>query len=541
MTSRPRLAGAGALLLALGILIGTATGGTLAAFSRTTANTGSSFVSDRVFPAGRSSSAWDLRDASGGGAETNSSAPQAYGEGMVATTGNWAAAFSSTRYLEYDMNSSLPAGLVVTGAQFKFRFVPNAGTDSGCYYFETRVASTGAVIGTHGSSGSPVACLTGTQQTTVSTSISEIDTTDEMNNLRIRVYGREDNNRPFKIDMATVSGSTPYRTFTLYRTVFTDASTGTASSSTWSLVSADSTAYASAANWLSAFSSARYLKFTFPSYVPAGATVTSAVLDHTYKSNTNGDTTCVYFEASSGATLLNTFGSSGTPLSCNSTTAYATDQTTLLNVDTPGEVNGLLIKMFVRNSGGRRSLHDQAKLTVTYSLDGSASCADPETITYPVTGDTWVRQDQAANNFGTDTLLDVQTQNGSRNRRALVQTDLPEVVPANCTMIATLSVYGNSVQGTRTLQAYQVTSSWAEGSVTWSSMPTFGGTPATTSNATGWRTWTVTSIVTSMMSGTNYGFLIKDSAEDNAGALKNDFQSKENASGNVPYLSVTFS
>jgi hypothetical protein len=72
-------------------------------------------------------------------------------------------------------------------------------------------------------------------------------------------------------------------------------------------------------------------------------------------------------------------------------------------------------------------------------------------------------------------------------------------------------------------------------------MPTFGGTPATASNATGWRTWTVTSIVTSMMSGSNYGFLIKDSAEDNAGALKNDFQPKENASANVPYLSVTFS
>ena len=80
MTSRPRLVAAGALLLAVGILIGTVTGGTFAAFSRTTANTGDQFVSDRIFPAGRNSTAWDLRDASGGGGETNSSAPMAFSE-----------------------------------------------------------------------------------------------------------------------------------------------------------------------------------------------------------------------------------------------------------------------------------------------------------------------------------------------------------------------------------------------------------------------------------------------------------------------------
>jgi hypothetical protein len=44
-----------------------------------------------------------------------------------------------------------------------------------------------------------------------------------------------------------------------------------------------------------------------------------------------------------------------------------------------------------------------------------------------------------------------------------------------------------------------------------------------------------------MMSGSNFGFLLKDSAEDNATVLKNDYQSRENATGNDPYLSVTFS
>ena len=48
MTSRPRLVGAGALILAVGILIGGVTGGTFAAFSRTTATGPDSFTADTL-------------------------------------------------------------------------------------------------------------------------------------------------------------------------------------------------------------------------------------------------------------------------------------------------------------------------------------------------------------------------------------------------------------------------------------------------------------------------------------------------------------
>jgi len=48
-----------------------------------------------------------------------------------------------------------------------------------------------------------------------------------------------------------------------YRVVFVDASTGTASSSTWSLAAADSSSFTTTGNWSSSFSSTRYLKFTF--------------------------------------------------------------------------------------------------------------------------------------------------------------------------------------------------------------------------------------------------------------------------------------
>ena len=46
----------------------------------------------------------------------------------------------------------------------KFASTGGAGSGNACFYFEVRRASTGAVLGTYGSSGSPVACSTGATQ-----------------------------------------------------------------------------------------------------------------------------------------------------------------------------------------------------------------------------------------------------------------------------------------------------------------------------------------------------------------------------------------
>ena len=58
--------------LAISIGAGRAAGTTFGAFSATTSNT-STMSAKAVFPAVRAWSAWDLRDASGGGAEVNAS------------------------------------------------------------------------------------------------------------------------------------------------------------------------------------------------------------------------------------------------------------------------------------------------------------------------------------------------------------------------------------------------------------------------------------------------------------------------------------
>jgi hypothetical protein len=314
--------------------------------------------------------AWDLRDASSG-SEANKSAQPAFADAFTLATGNWATAFSSTRYIEFDTNAPLPAGFPVTGASFNITYAANGGPETACFWFEVRSASTGAVIpgGTHGSSSNPVDCTTGTTQKTVSTTISELNTTDLANDARIRVYGRESNSRPFIIDVGTISGSTPSTSFTLYADNYTDAATGTPVSFPWALSASDATAYTTAANWATAFASTRYLKLTFPSYVPSTATVSGATFAMNYRPTTSGSThnACWYFEVYSGSTLIGTHGSSSSPYSCESTSTYQADTVSLPEINTPARANGAIVKAYFRvSSSATKTDHDLGTLTVNY-------------------------------------------------------------------------------------------------------------------------------------------------------------------------------
>ena len=118
------------------------------------------------------------------------------------------------------------------------------------------------------------------------------------------------------------------------------------------------------------FDTNKYLKLTFPAYVPAGSTVTSATFRHEYRSANPADTSCYYFEVWSGGSLLATHGSAGSPVSCNGTGSYASDAIALPEVDTAAKADDLTVKLFVRNSGGGQTQHRLATLGVTYSLDG---------------------------------------------------------------------------------------------------------------------------------------------------------------------------
>lgn len=353
-----------ALLTLVAGVAGTATGASVAAFSSVTANTGNTFSAKQIFPGVRVTPAYDLRDAAGGGAEANQSNEMAFADGVFLTTGTWATAFSTVRYLDVDLGSPFPVGIPVTSAAFAFGFSSTA-ADTTCFYFEVRSRSTNAVLGTHGSAAAPVACAPGTAWVATTTPLAEVTTSTQANNLRVRVYERNSAGAASRVDLATATAAG----LDLFPSGWTDASTGTPVATRWSLAtSGDGASYTSAANWGKNYDPTRYLKATFPAIVVPGAVVQSVIFTHSYRDNNNA-VFCYFFEVSSGGALLATHGSVAAPF-CSNGGAFATDVVPLPEVASVTQANDVTVKMYSWNpTGSRRSLHDLVQLSIDYYLD----------------------------------------------------------------------------------------------------------------------------------------------------------------------------
>ncbi len=192
------------------------------------------FGSKALFPGERVTPAFQVGDSSSG-TEIDRSSPFAFSaDSRTTTTAAWSTAFAADRYLEFDLNNSLASGVAVSAATFDFRFA-SSGAGQACYYFEVRRISTSAGLGTYGSSGSPVACVTGTTLTSFSMSIPALATTSMANDVRVRVFARESANGTMVVDLATVGGSTAYQAFTLYPVMFRDAADTTPEIIPWGL------------------------------------------------------------------------------------------------------------------------------------------------------------------------------------------------------------------------------------------------------------------------------------------------------------------
>ena len=347
--------------------IGQVAGSTFAAFSATTATQGT-MSAKAVFPATRSWSAWTLGDAADG-SEADVSDPLSF-VGTTTTTARWASTWSTSRHVSFDMNDPLPAGVATTGVTFDFDFADNrnGAGDQVCFYFEVIRRSTSTVIGTHGSAASPIACQATRTVLQTSTPLPEVTSSDTANDLQIKVYGQHSNSREMRIDRAVISGSTTVDPFTLYETSYTDAADASPATTPWTLATADADAYQSASNWQTAFSAARYLNVTFPDYLPASATVTSAQLVHTFRPATAATTACYYFDVLSGATVIATYGSAASPF-CATGAAYTTNTIPTPALNTAARVNGATIRMYVRTSTAGRTQHDLFRLDAGYSVD----------------------------------------------------------------------------------------------------------------------------------------------------------------------------
>jgi len=353
------------------VLLACGAGAAVAAFSATTTNPGNSFTAAASFAASSAFTGYDLLDESSNGQPTDATWPVAFDDSILFTTKAWANAYNASRYADFDLNGPLPSGgRMVSSTSFRMKFASTGGAGSGnaCFYFEVRRASTGAVLGTYGSSGSPVACSTGATQGVSTTDISaQVTNTTIANDLRIRVFGVETGAKAWKIDSATVTGTTTLGNFTLYPNTLVDSANGTPANTVWGPAAAGDGAAFQTQGWPTGFNTGRLLTLTFPGYVPAGSTITSASFIHSYKPVTVGDNACWYFEVYNGATLIGTHGSAASPVSCNSTANYATDTVSVPEIDTVAEANAAVVKIYMKISTNKgKTLHDRATLTINY-------------------------------------------------------------------------------------------------------------------------------------------------------------------------------
>jgi hypothetical protein len=99
-------------------------------------------------------------------------------------------------------------------------------------------------------------------------------------------------------------------------------------------------------------------------------------LNFYYRATGNGDTACWYGEAYNGVTLLASYGSSGTPQSCNTGNAtFSTDTVTMSQLTSANDanavtdVNNLAVRTYMRESANKSTAVDLVQLNVNYYLD----------------------------------------------------------------------------------------------------------------------------------------------------------------------------
>jgi hypothetical protein len=323
-------------------------------------------ASKRIFPTSEVSSAWELQDWSSGVLATTSDAWSAV-DARLFTSSTLTNAFGSTRFVELTLHKPLPTGAPVSAVTLNLTMAASGG-GTACVYAEVRRISTNELLGTQGSSTTPLACSSSTTQTTTTSALSYVTSSTVADDLKVKLFLRSSTGQRIAFDRVNVTGTMHSTTFTLQETSVVNSSSGTATTTQWSLATADTTSYSPSAAWPSTFSVGRYLRFNLPVVVPSGSTITGVTLRHAYASAVVSAQTCTYVEIYSGSTLIASRGSNTTPLSCNSTTTQTTDTLTLTEVDTATEVNTLSVRVYVRNGSLGQSRHGLLTATVSYSL-----------------------------------------------------------------------------------------------------------------------------------------------------------------------------
>lgn len=365
---KARVAAVVAVLAALAVP--GAVGQTWSAFTGQTANPGSSLAAQRVFSGTRTTSAWNVRDYASGTLVDRSDPISFVGDSRASTSNPLPTAFSTAKYVEMRMESSLPNGLAVSGATLRVDLARAGTAGTLSFFVEVRRVSTGTVIATHGSAAAPVGTVSTSTQTPFSVSLPEVDTSNLAADLAIRIYAWDTAAGQITLNRLQVDGSTPHGTFTLLQWSLVEAFGTTPTTYPWALVAADA-AFITTSAWPTASSTSRYLSYFFDPDLPAGATVTGVTLTHAFRAAVGGASPqqCFYYEARSGATVLSTHFSSASPSCTTSTSTFKTDTLSLPAVDTAAKVNGLEVRIYGKSAQGKGADLDRTTLAVTYGLN----------------------------------------------------------------------------------------------------------------------------------------------------------------------------
>ena len=126
----------------------------------------------------------------------------ANGDPTYDSASNWPTAFSSSRYLQLTFPAYVPNTATVSGASFLHRF-RRSGGGSACWYFQVLQGTT--VIGTHGSTASPISCTSGGSYRTDTVSLPEINSPARANGVVLRVYVRSSTGHSTEHDQANLT------------------------------------------------------------------------------------------------------------------------------------------------------------------------------------------------------------------------------------------------------------------------------------------------------------------------------------------------
>lgn len=219
-----------------------------------------------------------------------------------------------------------------------------------------------------------------------------------------------------------------------------------------------------------------------------------------------------------------------------STFRCALDGSAAVTCGSPRNLTGLAVggHTFAVHAVDAAGNPDASPAVHTWTVTPPVPTCTPGSVTVGAAADSWVLQDSPNQNYGTDSVLKVDSKSGA-NARALVRFNLP-TIPAACQVTdAKLRLYASSYKSGRTLQAHGLAASWTESAVRWSNQPPLAGTPVTAPSATSARyvEWDVDQLLST------HGFLIKDAVE-NGGGLDQGFHSREKGTDNPPRLVVSY-